>query len=176
MTAQLAPSALARRIAAQQWPDVQHSRKITNGVFEYDCAGHGGIVAILDAVDEGMIPAGAIEAGKREGVVVEYVAYRAGGRIKLGTSDQYPINWDEWVQWATAHGWVVAKGLAWVGEEDTAWSTLVTASDAMTEAYIQSRRGHLTVPFEQWAAEFATYPRECAQRWHPEYVAALAAV
>lgn len=174
MTTKLAPSAIARRIAASYWPEVQTSHKITNGIFEFTCAGHGGIVAIIDATDQGILPEASVAAAQRAGLVIEYVVYRSGRTTKVATS--YRIRedeWDMWVAYINDRGDLIQRGRAWVGEEDCEWSTIVIASPAMQDAYVESRRGQITVPFEQWKAEFTNYPRECAQRWHPEYVADL---
>lgn len=68
MSATLTPSRIARAIAARQWPDIQRQCKIGRGVFGFSCAGHGGIVAVLEHAE---LSADAIEAARASGFVVD---------------------------------------------------------------------------------------------------------
>lgn len=43
----ITPSAAARRLAGQLWPDVQKQRRLAPGVYGFTCAGHGGVIAVI---------------------------------------------------------------------------------------------------------------------------------
>lgn len=46
------PAAIARRLAAQYWGPVQRQRKLSNGIWWFTTAGHGGFVVDLDVRPE----------------------------------------------------------------------------------------------------------------------------
>ena len=83
MFAEIAPSRIARYVAAKEWPEVQSQRKVARGVYRFSCAGHGGLVAVLPEAEAVIEHPLALRAFHAAGMVVEV------GVIERGRSKQW---------------------------------------------------------------------------------------
>lgn len=168
------PSSIARRIAQRMWPDVQEQKKLTAGVYEFESAGHGGMVAILN---NAQLPENAVEAARKLGMVDIYAVVRTGARRTTLTleseywSEESRVEYLLWLNRAKNAGRLLAYGEVWVGEEDCAWAPLVVSSPTLHEAWLRSRSNEQTSP-EQIEA-LARYPRENCSRWNKDFLAEL---
>jgi hypothetical protein len=78
------PSRIARAVAAGLWPDVQQQTQIATGIYTFDCARHGGVVAVIGVAD---LPDHAVDVARRLGKIeLVVVAPRSGGPHDLLTS------------------------------------------------------------------------------------------
>lgn len=149
-----APSRVARAMAAATWPDVQHQTKLGPGVFDFSCAGHGGIVAVLNAAN---FPPEVVEVAREHGKT-ELIVYGFGG---FSTTERYTR--ESLAEWADAHGF--PQWEVWIGEEDCDWALLVVADPTLA--------GPMARGWRKTPAEVAQYARENAERWNPDVLAAL---
>ena len=154
--ATLTPSRIARRMAGELWPDVQPQRKLAPGVFDFSCAGHGGIVAVLDAAE---LPAELVGLARKHGKM-EFVGYYGG---RLITSERYTRETFERLQESGRQVWK-----CWVGEEDCDWALIALASEAVCVALAEKWRGR------DGAAGVRDYAVDNARRWNPDYIADVA--
>lgn len=111
-----APSAIARYLAGQLWPQVQFQKKVAKGIYGFTCAGHGGIVAVIGATNLGDH---FIEAA-RTCKLTELVVVTPAG--KYSTHKYTPESLREY---AETHGYPIFE--CWVGEEDCDWATIIHA-------------------------------------------------
>ena len=168
----LAPSAIARRIAERVWPDVQNQKRMIPGVYEFESAGHGGMVAILNTAQ---LPKKAVETARKLRKVDNYAIVRTGARrTTLTLESEY---WSEesktqyllWLARANQAGRLLAYGEAWVGEEDCDWAPLVVSSPWLHAAWLRSRTNEQTSP--EQVEVLARYPRENCSRWNKDFLA-----
>lgn len=152
------PSAIARTLAAQTWPDVQSQTKLGPGVFEFSCAGHGGIIAVLPAAS---FPEDAVSIARAHGRT-ELVVH---GFRRYMTSERYTR--ESLAEYAERHGFPSWE--CWVGEEDCDWALLVVAKPELADA-MAARKGYVT---PKTGAEILQYARENAERWNADILAEL---
>ena len=157
------PSRIARKLAGDIWPDVQHQRKLAPGIFDFSCAGHGGTVAVLDAAD---LPADLVDLARKHGKT-ELVGNYHG---RLISSELYTRETFERMR---AAGMPVYE--CWAGEEDCDWALIALASPAMCAA-IAARMTSGAMPGVRTADGMRQYARECSERWNPEFVADMDAL
>lgn len=155
------PSAVARRVAAALWPDVQRQEKLAAGVYDFSCAGHGGVVAVLGTAD---LPERAVDVARKHGLVgVVARAYAGGGRHRFYTGHRYG---DEQLrELAAARPDAVELSEVWVGEEDCDWATVALASPDVRETYAK-RLGKSADDVHRMAFE-------SCQRWNEPFLADL---
>jgi hypothetical protein len=152
----IAPSRVARTMAAQLWPDVQSQYRCAPGIYGFSCAGHGGLVAVVGAAD---LPADAVQAA-RDCNKIELVAVRhlGGNRYQTMTTAKYTA---ASLRAYCAHGRAKLYEL-WIGEEDCDWATIAyVAPEVLTGG---QRAGY----FGQSAD--IEYVRGCLERWNPDFL------
>lgn len=150
----IAPSSVARTMAGAMWPDVQDQKKVAKGVYEFSCAGHGGLVAVLGVAN---LPTEAIAAAREQpDRFIELVAVRPGHRY---TSVRYTKDSLR----ALAQNPYVELFECWVGEEDCDWATIALVSPEVREGMAKNGRYEIT---EQDA-------RKCCERWNQTFLNAL---
>lgn len=154
--ATLTPSRIARRLAGDFWPDVQAQRKLAPGVFDFSCAGHGGIVAVLDAAE---LPAELVDLARKHGKT-ELVGDYHG---KLITSERYTRDTFDRMQ---AAGMAVLE--CWIGEEDCDFALIALASEKVCAGLAKTAREGSPYSTPEG---MRAYCRENAERWNPEFVA-----
>lgn len=116
------PSQLARNLAERLWPDVQSQMQLAPGVYDFSCAGHGGVIAILDHANfpERNVKA-ARDLGFTELIGVQRVS--ANRRRFYATVGSNAYTRESIEKAAAAHpSFKVFE--AWVGEEDCDWATI----------------------------------------------------
>lgn len=152
----IAPSRIARTMAAQLWPDVQSQYRCAPGVYGFSCAGHGGLVAVIGTAD---LPADAVQAARDCGKI-EVVAVRhlGGNRYQTMTSAKYT---------AASLREYCERGRSelvecWIGEEDCDWATIAYVAPKVVAG--GQRAGY----FSQSAD--AEYVRDCLERWNPDFL------
>lgn len=126
-------SALRRSVAAWHWPDVHRAYRAGRGVTGFTCAGHGGMVATLDATNVRRADPDALANARAAGLVQTWVAGRfiIDGRLRRFA----PLG-----LWYAHQGRVLALS-DWsvdvlVAEEDCDWRHVVrTFSDAAESSY-----------------------------------------
>jgi hypothetical protein len=170
-----APSAIARKVAATEWPDVQDQSKLTTGIFNFSCAGHGGVVAVIGVakLDERYVHA-ARETGFIDRVAITPNRFQIddqGSRtVKTWSITALETHFKEGQleKWALGLNGYMQE--VWIGEEDCAWATIALASEAMRIGL--SKR--MTDP-DDWMKKYGTedYARATCKQWHPEYLDAL---
>ena len=151
-TRNIAPSRVARTMAAAQWPDVQDQRKCTRGVFGFTCSGHGGLIAVIGEAD---LPDAAITAARETGRT-GLVVFSPG---RTFTTEKWTP--DSLTAWAESRGYPIFE--VWIGEEDCDFATLCYANDEIRTGGIRS--GYFS---ESCTAE---YCRENIDRWNEEWLA-----
>jgi len=180
------PSRIARAVAAKFWPDVQVQTKYAPGIFNFSCAGHGGLVAVLG---EATFRPEHIELARKHGYLLPYAAvtkYRDGtGPVSLHLCESITVAaaWNEWADNLPLAA-VLASGEVWVGEEDCEWATIAACSpDYMAgwEAKVRAGDGWTfadDAARDRYIAEFITgdYPRGVLSRWYPDFLADLTAL
>jgi hypothetical protein len=154
----VAPSRVARTVAAREWPDVQAQHKLGAGVFGFSCAGHGGIVAVIGVAD---LPEHAVELAREFGKT-ELVVFRPGEVLSTcNAQGDTPIyKRDSLAAWSAQHPHYESFEV-WVGEEDCDWSLIILANDALREGGIKAR----------YFAETCTpeHVRDNARSWNPDF-------
>lgn len=125
-----AASTIVRAVAAQMWSDVQTQQKIAPGVFGFSCAGHGGIVALVDQLD---LPEHVIQAARDNNLVHLVVRIGAGHRTNTYTEAAGYRDLQQWAEHQQALGFDVEIREVWIGEEDCDWATLIYASEQVRE-------------------------------------------
>ena len=147
---------IARSVAAAMWPTVQRQRKLTRGAFEFSCAGHGGIVALVDQLD---ITPEILEAARQTGRIALVGRFNLGRRTQTTctaagynrasvetNAERYP-----------AHSELREVLIA---EDDCEWATLALVSPAIRAAFNVTEAD----------------AREVADRYFPDFVAAIDAL
>jgi hypothetical protein len=155
----IAPSRIARTMAAQLWPDVQSQYRCAPGVYGFSCAGHGGLVAVIGTAG---LPADAVQAardcGKIELAAVTLTTTGRGTSIK--TSMKYTKeSLRTWTEQRTDRELVEC----WIGEEDCDWATIAYVAPEVVAG--GQRAGY----FSQSAD--TEYVRGCLERWNPDFLA-----
>jgi hypothetical protein len=157
-----APSALAR--AAVPWEDIQSQRKLAPGVFWFDCAGHGGAIAVIGVAD---LPTRAVDAARELGMLATVAIVSGPRRRTYSTTRGYSS--DQLRTLAASHPDQVELADVWIGEEDCDWSTLALASEPMRKGMVETGGyGAEMTPERLRQAAF-----ECAQRWNERFLAAF---
>lgn len=117
----VAPSSIARSIAAQHWPDVQHQTKVGKGVYEFSCAGHGGFVGIVGVMNASEQ---AVEAARKAGLIESVVRIPAGrNRVQNYILRRYTEASQRDLLRNVEDGYAELVEV-WVGEEDCDWATI----------------------------------------------------
>lgn len=162
--ARLTPSRVARTVAAALWPQVQSQYRCAPGVYGFSCAGHGGLIALLEWNSEptaAELSPEAIAAARAEHKT-EFVAFVSNGRgFKSYTSATYTVeSLRKLAEWPWTHLFEV-----WTGEEDCDWATLCYASPKILTGAIKA--GYLS---EGVTREDV---RGNLQRWNPDFLALM---
>jgi hypothetical protein len=155
----LAPSRIARTIAGQLWPDVQAQYRCVPGVYGFSCAGHGGLVAVLDAAK---LPAYAVNAARECGKMELVASHPRGRGFKTYTTVRYTA--DSLRKLALDPR--VTLHECWIGEEDCDWATIAYADPGVVAGGV--RAGY----FSQSAfdgGEGNKYVRDCLKRWNLDF-------
>jgi Asp-tRNA(Asn)/Glu-tRNA(Gln) amidotransferase C subunit len=155
-----APSALARTVAGQLWPDIHKQYKLGKGVFGFSCAGHGGIVAVVGSAD---LDPRHVEAARQRGMVELVAEVRRGSKTKRYSSSRYKRS--DLEQLARAEPNAVTLTELWVGEEDCDWATILHGHQQLLEGAKQA--GYLTASTTMEDVE------ETVQHWNERFLAAL---
>lgn len=150
------PSRIARHVASALWPEVQQQSKVARGVFNFSCAGHGGLVAIVGAAD---IPSNHLRAARESGRLELVVI---GSRRILSTCQGYTR--ESLVEWAERAG--AEQIEVWPGEEDCDWATIALAVPAVLEGAVKAR------VFADCALE-DDFAFDTCRRWCEDYLLAL---
>lgn len=113
-------STIARSVAGQLWPDVQQQKKLAKGTYWFSCAGHGGLVALVDDLD---LDPQVIEAARKHGLIHTTIRVNHGRRSRVySTAAGYrKTDLEATLQRYPNHA---ERFDVWVGEEDVEWSTL----------------------------------------------------
>jgi hypothetical protein len=162
-------SRVARTVAAQLWPDVQDQTQLAPGIFNFSCAGHGGVVAVLGAAE---LDPEAIAAARQHGLTQHVLLQRTGNRFNRSrgkTEPRYKLKSDlrfdlESMKAAAEHDPQSQLVEVWVGEEDCDWATIAYCSPAMRAGQVK-KLGAGGRYVSQRGAE------ECLERWNPEFLA-----
>jgi hypothetical protein len=149
------------------WPDVQKQDKVTKGVYTFMSAGHGGLVAVLDAAD---LPADAVTAARATGGLIYTVAVARHGRsVRMystvpGDSRNSCFTREALEQFAANNPGRVTLHDVWVGEEDCGWATLALVSSDIRDGLIRlgAAAGSVT----------GDAPYTCVQRFNEEFLVA----
>ncbi|HTB50081.1 MAG TPA: hypothetical protein VK701_03820 [Solirubrobacteraceae bacterium] len=161
MTGRSGASRIARAVAAALWPDVQSQRKLCRGAFAFSCAGHGGIVALLDEMS---LAEGAVRAARECGLIALAARVDHGRSCRTYcTAAGYDRR--ELDRLAQSYPDAVELREVWIGEEDCDWATLALVSAAVREG--MSRSGYATSEVTQEAAY------QTVQSWNEQFLAAL---
>lgn len=150
----VSPSSIARTLAGALWPEVQRQSILTKGIYEFSCAGHGGVIAVLDhapSLEQRLVRV-ARETNRTELVVVAHGQRLTTIRYTRPSLEDY----------ARLHGLVSFE--CWVGEEDCEWSTIMLASEAARPGF---GRRYVT---QRSAEEVHTFALGCAQRWCDDFL------
>jgi hypothetical protein len=121
----ISPSRIARLIAGQLWPDVQHQQRLDRGVYSFSCAGHGGLIAIGGVAD---LSPHAFEVAERCGMV-ELVLVPRSGRGKTYTTHRFTA--DSLRELAARRPDYFELVFCWTGEEDCDRATILFANDVI---------------------------------------------
>jgi hypothetical protein len=153
-------SQLARSVASQQWPDVQSQKKVASGTFGFSCAGHGGLVGVVDSLpadvseadiqaarDAGLIATVLIVHNRRKRIYSSAAGYSAGALAAYKGQEGYEVR------------------EVWIGEEDCDWATLVLASDTIASGAAGKYLSGTSETVQAVAAE-------TAERWCSKFLAA----
>lgn len=153
------PSKLARAAAAQTWPDVQRQTRIAPGVFGFDCAGHGGIVAVIATAQ---LSPTAVEAARSAGLIDTVFHVKNPRRSRTYLASQYDRA--ELDAIAASYPDRVTVSDVWIAEEDCDWSTVFYGNGPLLEA----ARG-------KYLSEHVTMEdvNDSVRRWNAPFVASL---
>lgn len=125
------PSKIARSVAAQQWPNVQQQSKVAKGLYQFNSAGHGGLVGIVSEMD---VEPKYIEAARQAGLIDVVLRVPSGRRIRtLSSAAGYRA--DHLRAWHEANQLQNSELVeVWIGEEDCDWATIAYASSEYKDA------------------------------------------
>jgi hypothetical protein len=154
-------SRVARCVAAALWPDVQSQRKLCRGAFAFSCAGHGGIVALLDELS---LADREVQAARECGLVALVARVDDGRSCRTYCT---AAGYDEGQLQAQARAYPHAVELreVWIGEEDCDWATLALVSEAVRDGMLRS--GYATAEITR------DYAYQTVQSWNERFLAAL---
>jgi hypothetical protein len=152
----VAPSRVARHVAAKEWGTPDRSKKYADGAYWYSTPGHGGTVVLLDR-----FPPEVREALARERVT-GVVLVTSGG--KLYYSGEYRL--DGLLTHYENHGGELVHVA--VGEEDVAWAMLHYADDTLREGAVA--KGVFAGDTDRH------YVEATVKNWYPDYYEALTGV
>jgi hypothetical protein len=129
----LAPSKIARLAASKEWADVQQQSKVCAGVFKFDSAGHGGLVAVLPAA-ETVLDDQALNAFRATNRIVEVGILRLSSRSNqyLYSPEYTPESWAELKDDPRFSGQLQFAQVI-VCEEDADWAMLHYVSQAVRD-------------------------------------------
>ena len=108
------PVQTARKLASQLWGEVQHQRKLAEGIWMFDCSGHGGIITDINVRPE---------TGFRKTFVYAYK-----GRIQGWAAEQHYAAFEEdcdaaMVEWMYASEIITEKYMShFVNEKGLSFS------------------------------------------------------
>lgn len=127
------PSVLARTIAGQQWPDVQQQSKVAKGVYQFSCAGHGGLIGIVSEMD---VEPKYIEAARKAGLIDLVLRVPCGRQRRIRTlSSAAGYKAEDLCAWHEANQLNDSELIeVWIGEEDCDWATIAYASSEYKDA------------------------------------------
>jgi hypothetical protein len=150
-------STIARSVASAMWPDVQQQRKVAPGAYWFSCAGHGGVIGIVDELglsDE------IIQVARDCGLIALVADVNHGNRHRrYCTAAGY--NEAELRNLAREYPTRVTLHEVWIGEEDCDWATLAYVNDGVLADTSATRQE----------------ARECCERWsNADFVAAVDAL
>ena len=168
--AKVVPSTVARHVAGATWGQpVQSQNRLAAGVYSFSTPGHGGVVAIVGVAD---IAPHALRAARETDRIGMYV--NIGGKVCSTAQGFTRHSLDGWI--AANAAWQGQAFEFWTGEEDCEYaSVMLGLSDAAFAKALATDAKRMTIPAEQWLAEFGTrdYYRGVASRWQPEFLTAL---
>lgn len=127
---------------------------LAKGIYNFSCAGHGGVIAVLGVAD---LPEHAIEAARKTGKI-EVVMVQ--GR-RTYTSEKYKA--ESLREHARANPSATLYEV-WVGEEDCDWATILYASEKAREG---AKKKGWTVTDETILI--------CLKNWNTDYLEAMGA-
>jgi hypothetical protein len=141
----VAPSKIARYAGSQEWADVQFQTKYAPGVFWIDSAGHGGLVAVLDAATS--LPNAAVQAARNTGRVAQVAVHIAGRRKRSFYSAHYTP--ESWQRFLNLNAGVIEVHDVWVAEEDCEKDLLLACCQDVWRAHSEKM-----IDPAAWRAEF----------------------
>lgn len=150
------PSKIARSVAAQQWPDVQVQAKVAKGLFQFVCAGHGGLVGIVSEME---VEPKYIEAARKAGLIDLVLRVPCGRQRRIRTlSSAAGYKAEDLCAWHEANQLNDSELIeVWIGEEDCDWATLAYVSPLIRDSLGASQ----------------DEVRSLVERYNPEFVEAL---